>query len=155
MLRASFIYLGLITPHSKPPIPCSTTNAISTKDYSKRPAWLTFPSLLPQLCFKHEASLVPLVLGRLLPLLAWIKVTYLRWGCFSFSASAWAIPFILGAKTEERGRGNPLSLSPPLSLFSLFLESGNVNTHRAPFLPGLISSPRGRLVPLWAMQALS
>ena len=32
-------------------------------------------------------------LGRLSPLLAWIKVTYLCWGHLSFSYSAWTIPY--------------------------------------------------------------
>ena len=48
MLRAGYIYLGLITSCRKPPTPGSNTNAISTKDYPKHPAWLKFPLSLPQ-----------------------------------------------------------------------------------------------------------
>ena len=44
--------------------------------------------------FKYEASLVPLPLGWLSPLLAWIKVIYLCWGYLSFSASARTVPSI-------------------------------------------------------------
>ena len=38
----------LSPPPQKLPTPYSTTNAISTKDYPKRPAWLMFPLSLPQ-----------------------------------------------------------------------------------------------------------
>ena len=106
-------------------------------------------NMKPPWSLLHSAWL----LGWLSPLLAWIKVTYFRWGPLSFFfASTWTIPYILGAKTWERARHSShslcLSYSPSLSLFSLFLESGSVNTHRAHFLPGLIRSPRGCLVPL-------
>ena len=84
MFQASCIYLGLITPcletfhplhlpgtyhpllrgliiHCpKPPIPCSTTNAISSKEHPKHPAWLTFPYRFHKPPFKYEASLIPL-----------------------------------------------------------------------------------------------
>ena len=53
MLQAGCIYLGLIAPCPEtfhplhPPrrliAPCPTINVISTKEYSKYPAWLTFP----------------------------------------------------------------------------------------------------------------
>ena len=58
MIQAGCVYLGLIThcPESFHPLhlsrrlitPCPTTNAISTKEYPKHPAWLTFPLSLPQ-----------------------------------------------------------------------------------------------------------
>ena len=41
-------------------------------------------------------------LGWLSPLLGWIKVTYLHWGCLSlFSASAWTIPYTINEKFSE------------------------------------------------------
>ena len=72
------IYLGLITPCPKPPTPCSTTNAISTKEYPKRPAWLTFPLIASTnfpLNMKPPWSFSPSAwsLGRMSPLLAWGK----------------------------------------------------------------------------------
>ena len=39
---------NLPSPAQKPPTPCSTTKAISTKDCPKHPTWLPFPLLLPQ-----------------------------------------------------------------------------------------------------------
>ena len=54
---------GLIIPCPKPPIPCSTTNAISSKEHPKHPAWLTFPYRFHKLPFKYEASLIPLALS--------------------------------------------------------------------------------------------
>ena len=91
---------GLITPCPKPPTTCSTTNAISSKEYPKRPAWLTFPLIastnLP-LNMKPPWSVLHAAwsLGRLSPLRAWIKVTYFSWGRLSsFSASARTVPSI-------------------------------------------------------------
>ena len=102
MLQASCIYLGLITPcpETVHPLhlprrlitPCPTTNVISTKEYSQYPAWLMFPFLLPQTSLEIWRLPDPSwcsawSLGRLSPLLAWIKVTYFCWGRLSFSAS--------------------------------------------------------------------
>ena len=159
MLWACCIHPGLIIPCPKPPTPCSITNAISTKDYPKRPPWLTFPlslNLPLNMMPPWSLSCSAWSFGRLSPLLAWIKVTCLCWGHLSFSAGA--IPYSYSyswCRNPERARHLSLSLSlSSLSLFSLFLESGNRNTHRAHFLPGLINSPWGHLVPSWAVQAL-
>ena len=54
---------GLITPSPKPPTLCSTANAISPKEYQKRPAWLPFPYRFHKSPFKYEAFLIPLVLS--------------------------------------------------------------------------------------------
>ena len=50
---------GLTTPCLKPPTPCWTTNAISTKGYWKSLTCLTFPLSLHKHPFKYEASLIP------------------------------------------------------------------------------------------------
>ena len=72
MLQAGCIYLGLITPCPETfhPLhlprrliaPCPTTNAISTKEYPKHPAWC-FPYLFYKPPFKYGASLIPLALS--------------------------------------------------------------------------------------------
>ena len=104
MLQDGWIYLGLITPcpgdlsppaqNLPPPVQLQMPSQL--KINPKHPTWHRFHK--PP--FKYEASLIPLhsawSLGQLLPLLAWIKVTYLRWGHLSFfSASAGTIPYIL------------------------------------------------------------
>ena len=102
MLQAGWIYLGLITPCPETfhPLrlprrlitPCPTTNVISTKEYTKYPAWLTFPLSPPQTSLwvwslpdpsQHSAW----SLGWLSPLFARIKVTYFCGGRLSSSAS--------------------------------------------------------------------
>ena len=129
MLQAGCIYLGLIAPCPEnsrplhPPrrliTPCPTTNAISTKEYPKHPAWLTFPLSLPQTSLYVWSLPDPSrrsawSLGRLSPLLAWIKVTYFCWGRLSFSAfsaSARTIPY------KEKGQsrtGNYLNSRPTI-----------------------------------------
>ena len=71
-------------------------------------------NMKPPWSLLHSAWL----LGWLSPLLAWIKVTYFRWGPLSFFfASTWTIPYILGA---GRGWGTRLTLPH----FHCFLFSG-------------------------------
>ena len=97
MFQASCIHLVLNSPCPEtyhplhPPrrliTPCPAASVISTEEYSN-PSWLMFPLSLPQTSlypdpFRRSAW----SLGRLLPLLAWIKVTYFCWGRLSFSAS--------------------------------------------------------------------
>ena len=124
MLQASCIYLGLITPCPEtyhplhPPrrliTPCPTTSVISTKEYSREPAWLTFPLSLPQTSLDVWSLPDPSgrsawSLGRLSLLLAWIKVTYFCWGRLSFSASpelclTGASPVLRWEADEQRGQ---------------------------------------------------
>ena len=129
MLRASCIYLGLITPCQEThPLhlprrlitPCSTISVISTKEYSKYPAWLTFPLSLPQTSLQVWSLPDPFQrsawsLGRLSPLLAWIKVIYFCWGHLSFSSLPELCLTFLVPKSR-RGRGTHLTLSHLLTL---------------------------------------
>ena len=48
-------------------------------------------------------SMLSLVIGRLSPLLAWIKVTYFFEVIFPFSASAWTIPYSLDVRLSQFG----------------------------------------------------
>ena len=106
MLPAGCIYLGLITPCPNPPTSCSTTNAISTIRLPKT-SCLPNISLIasPNLPLNMEPpwSLLRSAwsLGRLLPLLAWIKVTDLYWGRLFFSAAAWTIPYTFVAVLDS------------------------------------------------------
>ena len=163
MLQASCIYLGFVTPYLEtyhplhPPrrliTPCPTTCVISTKEYSKYPAWLTFPLSLPQTSLQVWSLPDPILrsawsLGRLSPLLAWIKVTYFCWGRLSFSASPELyLTFLVLKPGLGRGTCLTLSLSLPLILFPFSQESGSANILRAHFSARALKFPSGRLVP--------
>ena len=134
MLQAGCIYLGIIIPCPETfhPLhlprrfitPCPTTNAISTKVYPKHPAWLTFPLPLPQTSLQIWSLPDPSPrsawsLGRLSPLLAWIKVTYFSWGRLSSFCLGPSCTLHSWCRNREGARhsSHSLSLSLPLIVF--------------------------------------
>ena len=158
MLQASCIYLGLVTPCPEtdhplhPPrrliTPCPTASVISTKEYSKYPAWLTFPLSLQQTSLSVWSLPDPF---RRLVVRPTVAPPCLNKGNLLLSRSSFlfclagTMPYIFGAETWEGVKHSSHSLTlPPCHCFPFSPpESGSADILRAHFSARAPKFPSG------------